>query len=359
MVKEAPVSYSGVQADRPNETDAIRLLFSAAWPGLFEIEDLSDSGIVVSLVRRTVDWNVSRWRHAWLLARDCVRIARASRHHDVTIVCTGGLETFLVPLLWPVFRTRKTPLVMLDPIALASPRLDRLWRRSMRQVSLVLCIRKHDIATYGSRFGVPAEKCRFIAMPAPPFDAEATSPMDEPVAEDGYVYSAGLAHRDWPLLFRACEGLPYRCIVSTQSTDLQNMHIPPNVEVHPILSPENGRRLMRKAAIVAVTFENTDLACGPTIVLDALAMGIPVVANDTNACRDYIVHGSTGLISGTSDHVGLAGNIATLMESPQLRETMGEQGRRMAESELSRAVFEEKVSRIVKDVYRAHRRASG
>ena len=116
------------------------------------------------------------------------------------------------------------------------------------------------------------------------------------MTEGEYVYSAGLAHRDWPLLFKACEGLPYRCIVSTPAADLVDMAVPANVEILPALSPEEGRRLMRNAAVVAVTFEDTDLACGPTIVLDALAMGLPVVANDTNACRDYIVHGSTGLL---------------------------------------------------------------
>jgi glycosyltransferase involved in cell wall biosynthesis len=353
------LSHPGVEEAGRKETDTIRLLFSAAWPGLFEIDALPGSGIEVSLVRRSVDWDVSRWRHLWLLARDCIGIARAGRRHDVTIVCTGGLETFLVPLLWPLFGGRKAQLVMLDPIALASRRLDRIWRTSMRQVSLVLCIREHDKATYGRRFGVPAEKCQFIAMPAPRFDASSTDTVDEPVAEEGYVYSAGLAHRDWPLLFRACAALPYRCIVSTPSADLANLDIPPNVEVHPALSPEDGRRLMRNAAVVAVTFEDTDLACGPTIVLDALAMGIPVVANDTNACRDYIVHGSTGLISGTGDHAGLAENITTLMESPQLRERMGAQGKRMAEGELSHEVFEEKISRIVKDLLGAERSADG
>ena len=344
---------SDVQQD-PEQRVSVRLLFSAAWPGMFEIEDLSGSGIEVSLTRRSVDWGVSRWRHAWLLARDCVRIARASRHHDVTIVCTGGIETFLVPMLWPLFRLQRTPLVMLDPIALASNRLDRLWLASMRHVSLVMCIRKGDIATYGRRFGVPAERCRFVPMPAPSISGEPQATSGEPVTEGEYVYSAGLAHRDWPLLFKACEGLPYRCIVSTPAADLVDIRVPANVEILPALSPEQGRQLMRNAAVVAVTFEDTDLACGPTIVLDALAMGLPVVANDTNACRDYIAHGSTGLLSGTNDHVGLAENITVLMEDPQLRATMGAEGRRVARGELGRAVFEEEVSRIVNDLYRVH-----
>ena len=111
----------------PDRRVSVRLLFSAAWPGMFEVEDLSGSGIEVSLTRRSVDWGVSRWRQPGC-GRNRVRIARESRHHDVTIVCTGGIETFLVPMLWPLFRLQRTPLVMLDPIALASNRLDRLWR---------------------------------------------------------------------------------------------------------------------------------------------------------------------------------------------------------------------------------------
>ena len=41
-----------------------------------------------------------------------------------------------------------------------------------------------------------------------------------------------------------------------------------------------------------------------------------------------------------------------LMENPQLRATMGAEGRRVAQGELGRAVFEEEVSRIVNDLYR-------
>ncbi len=358
------MAESGVHQPEAPGAGAIRLLFSTAWPGLFEIGALPDPGIRVTVTRRSVDWDMSRWRHAWVAGRDCIRLARAGRRHDVTIICTGGLESFVVPLLWLLFRVRQ-PLLLLDPIALSSRRLDRLWGIGLRRVALVLCIRRGDIATYGRRFGVPEARCRFVAMPTPPLDTEPdTEPAPaEPAGSAGsteaaggesdrpgeYLYSAGLAHRDWGLLFRACEGLPYRCVVSTPSTDLEDMRIPDNVEVHPALSPAQGRRIMRQAALVAVTFEDTDLACGPTIVLDALAMGIPVVANDTNACRDYVDDGVTGLISATTDGEGLARNITTLMEDPALRRRMATAARRQAEGELSRAVFEEKLCALVRE----------
>lgn len=131
-------------------------------------------------------------------------------------------------------------------------------------------------------------------------------------------------------------GLPYRLILAT---DLSAEHLalaPPNVDVRQSMSPEEGRALMRHAAVVAVTFEDTDLACGPTIILDAISMGIPVVANDTNACRDYIHHGINGYLSRPGDIAGLAENIVSLMERPILRKDMGHQARMLADSDLSR-----------------------
>jgi hypothetical protein len=344
-------------ADRP--PGRLRLLFSAAWPGLFEIADLPGSGIEVTLQHRSADWGVSRWRHAWLLARDCLSIVRAAGDHDATVLCTGGIETYVVPLLWPLGPGRRTPLLVLDPIALASRRFDRLWRLALRRVDLVLCIRSGDVTTYGRRFGVPAHRCRFITMPAPTVsvvDGPGEAGPDAEGERDGvsegaepYIYSAGISRRDWGLLFRACAVVPHRCIVSTPEHDVAHLDVPPNVDVRPALSPEEGRRLMRRAAVVAVTFEETDLACGPLIVLDALAMGIPVVANDTNACRDYIEDGTTGLLSGTHDVEGLAHNLASLMDDPRRRRTMGEQARRAAEGQLSLAVFQGRLASIVRE----------
>jgi len=101
-----------------------------------------------------------------------------------------------------------------------------------------------------------------------------------------------------------------------------------------------------------MAFRDTDLACGPTIVLDALAIGIPVVATDTNACRDYIVHGETGLLSDPKSPDALSGDIQMLMEDHDRRTQMGLRARKYAVDKLNRTLFEERVVDALQAIWR-------
>jgi glycosyltransferase involved in cell wall biosynthesis len=94
---------------------------------------------------------------------------------------------------------------------------------------------------------------------------------------------------------------------------------------------------------VVAAFEDTDLACGPTIVLDALALGIPIVVTDTNACRDYyIAHGQTGLLSDPTSPEALS-YVQMLMNGRERGLRMGSRAREYAVGELNQSLFEEGV----------------
>ena len=60
-------------------------------------------------------------------------------------------------------------------------------------------------------------------------------------------------------------------------------------------------------------------------------MGIPVVANDTKATRDYIVDGVNGLVSPARDSARLSRNIVALMEDRELRGRLGTAARAIAD----------------------------
>ena len=130
-------------------------------------------------------------------------------------------------------------------------------------------------------------------------------------------------------------------VVATQSLDPATTDVPANVELLPALTVVEGRALMRRATLAVVTFNDTEFACGPTVVLDAYALGIPVVSSDTNGSRDYVDDGVTGLLSPPGDPAALAANIAALMDDPGRRAAMGEAMGERCAGALSRAMFEE------------------
>jgi len=82
------------------------------------------------------------------------------------------------------------------------------------------------------------------------------------------------------------------------------------------------------------------------VLLEAGAMGKPVVATDVPGCRDPVVHGQTGLLCAPRSAGALADALAAMMAlSPDARRTMGKAGRVRIE-----AIYDQ---RIVIDRYMA------
>jgi len=61
----------------------------------------------------------------------------------------------------------------------------------------------------------------------------------------------------------------------------------------------------------------------PVAVLEASAMGLPVVATRHAGIPDVVIHGETGLLSQEGDIDAMAENICSLLEFPARREQMG------------------------------------
>jgi colanic acid/amylovoran/stewartan biosynthesis glycosyltransferase WcaL/AmsK/CpsK len=68
----------------------------------------------------------------------------------------------------------------------------------------------------------------------------------------------------------------------------------------------------------------------PTVLLEAMASGVPVVATDCGGVTEAVTDGVEGFVVTPRDPEGLADALAALWESPQLRARMGQAGRATA-----------------------------
>jgi len=73
----------------------------------------------------------------------------------------------------------------------------------------------------------------------------------------------------------------------------------------------------------------------PTVILEAMASGIPVVATDVGGVKEVVRHGVTGLVVPRADSDALADSITVLYENPALRGTMAQAARQDAEQHYS------------------------
>src|SRR5206468_925770 len=93
----------------------------------------------------------------------------------------------------------------------------------------------------------------------------------------------------------------------------------------------------------------------PRAVLEAMAMGLPVVATRVPGTREAVRHGETGFMVEVGDTDDLAGTLGRLIEDPALRARLGEQGRRVTLEEFD----ERRVVGALRELYRSRLRARG
>jgi glycosyltransferase involved in cell wall biosynthesis len=70
----------------------------------------------------------------------------------------------------------------------------------------------------------------------------------------------------------------------------------------------------------------------PKSVIEAEAIGRPVVTTDSVGCRDTVVEGKNGLLIPIKDSDALAAALKKLIDNPELRQEMGKNAREFAVS---------------------------
>jgi glycosyltransferase involved in cell wall biosynthesis len=89
-------------------------------------------------------------------------------------------------------------------------------------------------------------------------------------------------------------------------------------------------RVLAQAHVVCLPSYREGL---PTILIEAAAAGLPLVATDVPGCREVVHPGVNGLLVPARDAASLAAAMATLAADETLRLRYGRQSRRLAEAE--------------------------
>lgn len=86
-------------------------------------------------------------------------------------------------------------------------------------------------------------------------------------------------------------------------------------------------------------YRTADVFCAPStgsealgiVILEAMASGTPIVASDIDGYRTALTHGKEGLLVPPADPTRLAQSVIQLLCDPELRRSMGRQGRLTAQ----------------------------
>ncbi|HEU5318508.1 MAG TPA: glycosyltransferase [Chloroflexota bacterium] len=253
----------------------------------------------------------------------------------------------------------------------------RVWTHVQRV--LLHATLQRDLARRA--LGVPARRLALVPYQV---DTEFWDAVRVPeIKEDEQlVASAGLELRDYPTLFRAAAGMAAQVVVAAAShwSKRRNTALaaarPWNVTVTS-LDYQELRALYARAAVVVVPVVETDFQAGVTTVLEAMAMGKPVVVTHTAgqtdvvedrraATRGGVSRGrpesmlrtlardaglpweQTGMYVPVGDALALRRALDYLLGHPEERRRMGQAGRRLVAGLLRVDQFAERVAEQVR-----------
>jgi glycosyltransferase involved in cell wall biosynthesis len=337
-----------------------------------------------TLLDRTAVHHASRFSR--LLARCSVPLAQAwlafRRRGEFDVLLTDG-EHIGIPLalLMKVARARQVHVTIGHRITASKKRPFFRWLRVHTHMTRIALHARRQFELARDELGIPVEHLALIPYQV---DTDFWRPQPD-VAEERLVCSAGLEFRDYPTLERAVEGLNARVVIGAAShwskrrNTASGSEHPANVEVDRFDYPAL-RQLYARAAVVVVPLDDIDFQAGVTTILEAMAMGKPVVVTHSHGQTDVIedrrsiTRGAnprgrtpgllreiaeragvelepTGFYVLPGDDDGLRRAIAYLLDRPDKRRHLGEAGRRTVERLVTVEQFGQRLKALIEDAH--------
>jgi len=86
------------------------------------------------------------------------------------------------------------------------------------------------------------------------------------------------------------------------------------------------------------------------VILEAMQLGVPIIATDCGGPRELVVDGETGFLVPPGDATALAAKMELLLAKPSMAKQMGKVGRRRAEAEFAAPKSLAKLEGLIKDL---------
>jgi glycosyltransferase involved in cell wall biosynthesis len=217
-----------------------------------------------------------------------------------------------------------------------------LLARGIDRHRLVLVPTVVDAAACVGEAGDPAEARAAIEVPQEATVVTLVGRLTSQKGVDTFLEAAGVVHHRRPeALFVVVGDGPDRAALQAQA-DAASL----NGAVRFLGYREDIPRVLAAADIVVMPSRAEGL---PHLLLEALAVGRPVVASRVGGIPDVVHHGETGLLVPPAAPGEVADSVLRLLDDPELARRLGHQGRRY----VTRHCSPDLAARRLASVYRA------
>ena len=252
---------------------------------------------------------------------DLLTIINYRNKYDVVI--NASMRTGqLFSLFRSIFRIRKPKHIILE-LMLDEERRDFGWKikKKIQQfifspVDLIFVSSTGETVTYSERFKMPKDRFRFL-----PFHTNVIEPriMNQ---SDNYILSAGKTGRDYVTLAEAVRSIDGKVIIVSDKLSVKNVIFPPNVEVLFDISYQKYLDLLYRSLLVVVLLKRLVKSTGQVAILEAMALGKPVIATRTTGTEDYVQSGVNGILVPVADSDAIRNAINSLINDNDLYKSL-------------------------------------
>lgn len=262
----------------------------------------------------------------------------------------GILLAFLLKFLH--FGRRPRHLMIVHILSVRKKMLFFDWLRVQSHIDTFLVYSSWQQRFILQRWALPSERVVFtpFMVDTAYFSPEHARP--EPL-ERPMICSVGMEARDYPTLLEAVAGLPVDVIIvagsfwSKRADTTRGRPVPPNVTVGRYSWAEL-RQVYANCSLMVMPLQNVNFQAGVTALLEAMAMGKPVICSRSPGQSDVVIEGKTGLYVPPGDAAALRAAIEELIANPTLREAMGQAGRRRIDHEMNLDRYIEHLARHIR-----------
>ena len=206
----------------------------------------------------------------------------------------------------------------------------RLARFVASQIDAYVVHSPVEVEAYARYLDVAPDRVRFIPLQRGRIEMPRVEDMEAP-----FLLAMGSAGRDYPTLIAAVDALGIRTVIVTRPSDAETLPRSRHVELRSGLSAQDCMALLSRARLSVTPISNLTTASGQVTVLNAMQLGVPVIATRCPGTDGYVEDGRTGLLVPPSDMPALQAAIASLWNDPARRAALSEAARREAAARFS------------------------
>jgi glycosyltransferase involved in cell wall biosynthesis len=278
-----------------------------------------------------------------------MRLIARARRYDAAI-CVGDATAFVLTWLRDTLRIR-LPIVIIDPaLSYSYPRRRRVQDYVLPRASCVVVFSESQIEYLRKEYG-SAVRTALLRHRA---DVDFYRPAAMKPDGHPYVFSVGNdVSRDFDTLARAAKicantaGFHHRFVVQTKNAVADDGGA---LDIRRDTVPYTDlRTLYQQAGVVVLPLHDMIHPGGINTLLEAMAIGRPIVVSDSRGVRDYVSDGVTMATAPPGDADALAAAIVNLTASPSEAQRLGDNARRFVVEHCDNRVYARQLAEIIRE----------